>query len=34
MHPYDQIKKEMQLLYDMGGRILFFLWWRNFFMER
>lgn len=24
MHPYDQIKKEMQLLYDMGVRILFF----------
>lgn len=24
MHSYDQIKKEMQLLYDMGVRILFF----------
>lgn len=24
MHPYEQIKKEMQLLYDMGVRILFF----------
>ena len=24
MYPYDQIKKEMQLLYDMGVRILFF----------
>lgn len=24
MHPYDQVKKEMQLLYDMGVRILFF----------
>lgn len=24
MHPYDQIKKEMQLLYGMGVRILFF----------
>lgn len=24
MHPYDQIKKEMQLLYDIGIRILFF----------
>ena len=24
MHTYDQIKKEMQLLYDMGVRILFF----------
>jgi len=24
MHPYGQIKKEMQLLYDMGVRILFF----------
>lgn len=24
MHPYTQIKKEMQTLYDMGARILFF----------
>ena len=24
MHPYTQIKKEMQTLYDMGTRILFF----------
>lgn len=24
MHPYTQIKKEMQALYDMGARILFF----------
>jgi Radical SAM superfamily. len=24
VHPYEQIKKEMQQLYDMGVRILFF----------
>ena len=24
IHPYEQVKKEMQLLYDMGVRILFF----------
>ena len=30
MHPYDQIKKEMQLLYDTGVRILFFCGGKTF----
>ena len=34
IHPYSQIRKEMQQLYDMGIRILFFLRRRNISVER
>ncbi len=30
IHPYEQVKREMKILYDMGVRILFFCGVENF----